>query len=279
MAGNKFLTINLSKLKQNIYFFISFFSFVGYYFGLGLIIFDGYMEFSIYYSIPLRILLAVLMMYLMADMRFKHASVNKSIYILFLFFWALYFLAIFRSMHGSTEGFYRTPIEVLAYSILYSIIPFIFFSLRHEESTLDIFKNALIASGLSLAILMLLLYKDLLMIGVGRINMAKYFLGEDFRSISPLALSYGSSLIISICLYYVIYFKLSKKVKLYYWITIILSMVPFFLGSSRGSILSIVFTFSLIIFFRGSIKTKIRSLVLFLLLGAGVVYFGDVFNS
>ena len=117
------------------------------------------------------------------------------------------------------------------------------------------------------------------MIGVGRINMAKYFLGEDFRSISPLALSYGSSLIISICLYYLIFSKPGKKLKIYYWATIILSMVPFFLGSSRGSILSIIFTFSLIIFLRGSFKTKIRSFVLFLMLGAGVVYFAEIFNS
>jgi len=279
MAGIKTFVLDFSNLKQKIYFFISFFSFVGYYFGLGLIIFAGYIEYTGFYSIPLRILLAVLMIYLMVKTRFKHAIVNKPIYLLFFIFWALYFLAIFKSMHGSTEGFYRTPVEVMAYSILYSIIPFIFFSLRHDESTLDIFKNAIIASGFSLAILIFLLYKDLLMIGVGRINMAKYFLGDDFRSISPLALSYGSTLIISICLYYLLFFKLSKKIKIYYWATIVLSMVPFFLGSSRGSILSIIITFSLIIFFRGSFKTKIRSFILFLLLGVGVVYFAEFFNS
>ena len=133
MAGIKYFTLDLSKLKQRIYFFISFFSFVGYYFGLGLIIFVGYIQFSRFYSIPLRILLAVLMIYLMVNIRFKHAVVNKPIYLLFFIFWGLYFLAIFKSMHGSIEGFYRTPIEVMAYSVLYSIIPFIFFSLRHER--------------------------------------------------------------------------------------------------------------------------------------------------
>lgn len=279
MTGIKFLTLRISNLEQKIYFFISFFSFVGYYFGLGLIIFLGFIDFSGFYSIPLRILLAVLMIYLMVRIRFKHAIVNKSIYFLFFIFWGLYFLAIFRSWHGSTEGFYRTPPEVLAYSILYSIIPFIFFSLKHEESTLDVFKNALIASGLALAILTFLLYKDLLLLGVGRINMAKYFVGDDFRSLSPLALSYGSSMVIAICLYYIIFYRPGKKIKIYYWITIVLSMVPFFLGSSRGSILSIIFTFSLIIFFRGSFKNKIRSFILFILLGAAVVYFADVFHS
>lgn len=279
MASIKYFTLDFSELKQKLYYFISFFSFVGYYSGLGLIIFLGYIEFTSFYSIPLRILLAVLMIYLMVKIRFKHAVLNQPIYLLFFIFWGLYFIAIFKSMHGSTEGFYRTPMEVIIYSILYSIIPFLFFSLRHDESTLNIFKNALIASGLSLAILMLLLYKDLLLMGVGRINMAKYFLGDDFRSISPLALSYASTLIISVCLYSIIFLKLSRKIKIYYWVTIALSMVPFLLGSSRGSILSIIFTFSLIVFFRGSFKTKIRSMVLFLLLGAGVVYFADFFNS
>ncbi|MBW8330532.1 MAG: O-antigen ligase family protein [Prolixibacteraceae bacterium] len=266
-------------MKQKILFFISFVSFIGYFCGLTLLISFGYSDLSRYYSIPIRIILSGLMFYIMVKISFKHLPENRLNYLLFWIFWLFYFLAIAKAMLNSKIDYYIPPFEFMAYSIIYSIIPFIFFSLRHSNDTLNVFKNAIIASGVLLAATTYYLYSSLLFSGVGRISMAKYMVGKDFAAISPLSLSYASSLVIAICLYYLAVTKLTKKVKLYYMIAIILSMVPFFLGASRGSVFALLITFAFVVFYQGSIKTKVKSIVVFIILGIGVMFMANYIGS
>lgn len=266
-------------MRNRLLYFISFFTFIGYFFGLTLIYYFGLSDFSRYYSIPLRLLISILMIYIMCKIHFKYKSGNLFNYFLFWSFWVLYFIAIIKAALSLTGIFHISPFEFAAYSILYSILPFLFFSLKHDDHTFKIFRNALITSGVLLAITSFYLYGSLFFAGVGRISMAKYTMGDDFEVISPLALSYSSSLIISICLYYLFFTIPAKKVKSYYWIAIILSIVPFFLGASRGSVFALIFSISAIVYFKGNLGKKIRSIIVLIVLGAVLIYAANFVGS
>lgn len=259
-------------MNKTINYFISFFTFLGYFIGLALIISLGFIESSRFYSLPLRIIISISMIYGILSQLSRKKITNIKILQFFGIFWTLYYISFWRTLNNPTVEFYQSPIAICAYSFIYCIIPFLFFLINNNNQTLKIYKKAIIFSGVLLSITSYFLYGKLLFNGIGRISMAKYVMGNDFETISPLSLSYASSLVIVICLFYIAYSKLSNKTKIYYWLTIILSMVPFFLGASRGSVIALIFSFLLIILFKGSIRTKFYSFLLLFVIGL-VTYF------
>jgi len=258
--------------KNKFYYFISFFTFIGYYAGLTLVIALGYIDLSRYYSLPLRLLLSAVMIYLMVNLRFRYTQSNQFNFKLFWVFWFIYLLAILKAIAFQTVTLRMSAVEYLGYLFLYNIIPFLFFSLEHNIKTFKIFKNAIITSGVFLAIVSYIFYGSLLSHGVGRISMAKYMNIGFTDVMSPLALSYASSLVITICLYYILYIKLNNKTRYYYWVAILLSLVPFLLGASRGSVFAMVLALVLIIFFHKSAKHKLKVLLLIIIFGFVVGY-------
>ena len=265
----------LNKLK----FIVAFFTILGYNAGLIIVIAAGFIDSSQLYSIPLRIAIAIIMIFLIFSSHLKITHGNKLNLISFWAFWILYFGAILKASIFSADLMRNSALTVSGYSIIYAILPFIFFSSKQNERTIIIFKNAIIVSGVLLSILTFYLYKDLLFQGIGRISMAKYQLGYDFVSISPLALSYASSLIIAICIYYISFLKLEKVTKLYYWFAVFASLAPFFLGASRGGVVALVFTFGFIVFYRQGFKSKIFSLFLIAFLSIIIFYLSVYFES
>lgn len=266
-------------MRRYLYFFISFFSFIGYYVGLELIISIGMITLSRFYTIPLRLLLTIVMIFLILKLRAKLPSSKQLFLVLFWFFWIFYFMAIIRALADSSIEYYKSPAEIFLYAIVYCVIPFIFFTLDMDDRARNTYKNGLIASGFLLAIFTYQLYGSLVAHGVSRIDMAKYTMGRDFVSISPLALSYASSMIVAICLYYILFTKPAGKIKIYYGLTAILSMIPFFLGASRGSVIALTFSLGFIVFYQKSLKVKIWGIVFLLIVGAAVVYFANYFGS
>jgi O-antigen ligase len=266
-------------MKNKLNYFIAFFSFIGFFAGLEVIFFAGSSALSRYYSVPIRLVVTVLMLFIMTKMKLRHIKSNQVVYFLFFSFWMLYFIAIFRNSMGDTSYFHITPLEFLGYSVIYGMVPFLFFSLRHDNKAYDTFKNAIIFSGFAFAVLSSLIYGKYLLSGVGRLSMAQYTEGSDFAAISPLTLSYMSTLVISICSYYLIFEKNSRFIRYFYLLTISISLVPFFLGASRGSIIAIILTFFIIVFFRGSLKTKFQSLLFFAAFGSIIVFLAGYFGS
>jgi oligosaccharide repeat unit polymerase len=119
--------------------------------------------------------------------------------------------------------------------------------------------NALIFSGFIMGTVTFTLYKEVLLMGIGRLNMLQYSTGEE--TISPLALSYAGSLTIALCFYEILFRKNKKYTyNLYLSITLILSFVMFLLGASRGSV--IAFFLSIIpLFYYGTIKNKFKFII------------------
>jgi len=72
------------KIEEKLIYFITFFSFSGYYAGLALVISLGFMHFSRYYSVPLRIITTFIMIYVIVH-NIKSFNSQKKKYIMIIF--------------------------------------------------------------------------------------------------------------------------------------------------------------------------------------------------
>lgn len=271
--------MTVGSLKSKAYYFISFFTFVGYYAGLELIIFLGLGNLTRFYSVPLRLVVSLVMIVFLLTNIKRVSQSSLLIYFLFSFFWIFYVFAIVREIYNPSPELIFSPYTYLGYSLIYCIIPFLFYSLKHSWSSLEIFKSAIIFSGIVLSILTFALYGQFLLSGIGRINELKYLDGGSTSFISPLALSYSSSIVISICLYYILFRKIDRKTRTYYWIATLLSLIPFFLGASRGSVIVILFSLFVVIMLQGAFYTKISAIVMFSVIAVIVIVFANMTGS
>lgn len=232
------------KLKDGkIIFFITFFLYSGYYAGLALILSSGFVDLSRYYSVPLRLLLCILMLYIIKK-NFSGLNIpkNKSIFFLFFLFSAFYIIKILYSeiIAVNSEAYSRSWYEFIFYFISFCVLPFITYSLLDFKKYYKVTIDALVFSGFVLGLLSLYLYKDILASGLGRISLTKYQ-NPDMETLSPLALSYAGALTIILCIYKLIFRKTAvTKNTIYLYVTIVLSAIMFFLGASRGSVFVLV---------------------------------------
>ena len=113
--------------------------------------------------------------------------------------------------------------------------------------------------------------------GIGRISMIQY----DFpnrETLSPLSLSYSGALTIVLCIYKLLYMTNSLKIKLYLYGVIILSFIMFYLGASRGSLVAILLSIPLLIYYK-STTNKIKVLILFIVAIPFVIYGAKITGS
>jgi hypothetical protein len=241
---------------------LSFFSFAGYYLGLALILSFGYLEFSRYYSIPLRISLMIIMLMLILKNIHRGVKQFSEIYpALLVIFSMLYIIKVIISEANYSKFLSRSWYEYIFYFISYSLLPFITFSSINFEKYKKTILNAFIFCGFVLSVLSLYLYRNILTMGLGRISMIKYEFPK-METLSPLTLSYCGVLTIVLCVYKLIYQKTNGfKQKAYFYITIILSFVIFFLGASRGSLVALLLSFTFLIY-HASTRNRSRILIL-----------------
>src|SRR5690606_31006775 len=129
--------------------------------------------------------------------------------------------------------------------------------------------NGLITSGFFLAIFSIYFFGDQILSGsVGRIGKS---IDSDDGVISPLALAYSSVLTISICIYKLLYEKSKLLGKIFTIIVILLSIVLFLLGSTRGALVALFLIILVFIYF-GDAKRKMISIVLVVLSAPIVIW-------
>lgn len=262
-------------MKKLVYI-ISFFSYSGYYVGLAILFSLGLGNLSRFYSIPLRLLLLLFMIFIIKK-NFYLITSTKYKYILFSFFlfWIFYFLKVLytENLISDYRELSRHWFEYIFYAITFVVFPFYTFVVLPVEKYRDYIVNGIIFAGFVLGIVGMYLYGHLLQSGIGRINLITYQTGESV--LNPLNLSYSGSLTIVLCLYKLIIQKdYSKKTKVYLIITMSLSFAMFLLGSSRGSVVSLFLTFPLFLIY-SPVKKKIRLLLIFLL-STPIVYWAIV---
>lgn len=243
---------------KRLIFIISFFVYSGYYAGLAFIFSFNLSSLSRFYSVPLRVVMALIMLAIIHRFRKRLVQNTNAHYaILFIVFWIFYTVKVlFTESTTSSHELARIWIEYPLYALLYVVIPFMaYYSIDIKKYQKDIL-NGFISSGFILGLVSLYLYGKFLAQGIGRLNLVSYQTGEEV--LNPLALSYAGVLTIVLCIYRLLILKERKKLQIIYLIsTIILSFILFLLGSSRGSVIAIMLTLPVFIAYSG-VKQKFK---------------------
>lgn len=243
---------------SRIIFVISFFIYGGYYVGLAGIFAFNLGSLSRYYSQPLRILMAILMLYVIHKHRMTLAYHNLSRYIvLFIIFWAFYVVKVLITANNVMAiELEHVWYDYILYPIMYVIIPFITFcSLDIRKYWLNIISGFIFA-GFTLGLASIYLYGSFMIGGIGRINAISYQTGEAV--LNPLSMAYTGVLTILLCLYRLIIYKKNTKFQvIYFTITMILCFVLFLFGASRGSVVALFLSLPLF-FYYSPLKHKVK---------------------
>ncbi|SHG36097.1 O-antigen ligase family protein [Flagellimonas flava] len=247
---------------KKLVFFISFFIYSGYYAGLAIIFSLKMDELSRFYTIPLRIIVVLVMLYIIRK-NWRNLLAHKlSIYIfLFVVFWIFYILKVLYTENVSFGNQLNNSwFEYIFFALTYVVVPFIAFLSVDFKAYKNVILDAMIFSGFVMGIVSTYIYGALLITGVGRLSMLTYETGENV--LSPLALSYAGALTIVLCIHRLVVIKeTSKYQKLYLYATIVFAFVMFLLGSSRGSVIALMLTLPLFILY-SPLKQKISLIVL-----------------
>lgn len=248
-------------VERHIVYSVSFFLFSGYYLGLSLFFISGYQAFSRFYSIPLRAILSALMLYYI----FRNISLlrrSSVICYLLLCFSIVYIVKILHS-EASNVFLGRDWYEYIFYYLSFSVLPFLFYSSVDFVKYHKYMLSAFMLSGLLLGIISVVAFWDVILSGgVSRISMLTYETGESV--ISPLALAYSGAITILICLYQLVFQKVSKLHFFYIVLTFLISIVIFLLGATRGALLALVLGCVSLLYFASFNKKIIFSIILML---------------
>lgn len=259
---------------KNIIFIITFFVYSGYYAVLALIIFMGNISNSREITVPLRVISTLLMIYVISILMRKHGlkTSNKYIYLTFILFWLLYFIKVLFH-YFSGEPLMRSWYEYIFYAVNFCILPFFMNSLIDLNKFGRTILNAFILSGFVMAVIVVILYIDVLIGGISRLSNLVYETGEE--TISPLALSYSGSLSIALCFYEILFSK-GKKItyKIYLLLVVVVSFIIFFLGASRGSIVALILSFVFMLY-SGTVRNRIK-LIMLLIVFTPIVILGVI---
>ena len=236
----------------------SFFLYGGYYAFLLVLFSLGLIEaFGFYYSLLVRVLVVSSFFVLFLKMpNFKFNKLNFFVLFLIISFSILYLLKI----NFFEKDFSLYPKEFYYfYYLSYCFLPFLFISFTNFNKIYDQFFIWIQKSNIIFLIFSFLVYGKYLFQEIGRLSSSTVGTGDDV--ISPLVLSYISSLAISIAF---VNITLLKKNFIFNFITILLAIPSFLLGSSRGSIIVLLFLF-LILIYLTNLKNKIRMIIFALL--------------
>lgn len=264
----------ISKFKINSYllFIIFSLSFLGYYAITLLSVNAGMGGYTRQISIPVRMIIGAALMGLLF-MNYKRINISHATIAYFLF--ASFYVArvIMDYVLGNKHSISTT--EVLFYFISFSVIPFISvssFSIRKEYFPPIV--NALLITAFIFSFFSFIFYRDF--IGqASRVTSSR--VAEDV--VSPLILSYCSTFIIGVLGFYFLYNKTNLLTKTIGFLAIGFSIIPFFLGASRGSLIALFFPILLMGFSRMNYKTIVRIVVVIAMLIFGITLLDDSFGS
>lgn len=260
------------KIQTFLLFISHFFNFAGYYFLLVILSNLGMIAFSRTLTIPIRVsIIACLCCILLMSGKVYVRPTTRW----FLLFSGIYVGRIIIDMMNM-KVYHIDTSEFLLYFLSFGILPLLIISsLKLREQDYNAIKWSLLVSGLLLSVVTLVYYRSLIG-SVGRISQA---ISRQENYISPLALSYCGTMSIGIGISYLMQRKVSRWSKFLVFTFILFSLVPFFLGASRGSIFALFFPFVLMFLSRGNSVANIKLLILMLLTAVAGVYLSELFGS
>jgi len=194
-------------------------------------------------------------------------------------FWFMLFVGIYltRIAFDYITGayFYISYIELLFYFMSFCVLPFLATSkVNLRKISFAKLYNVFLISAFAFSVLSVWMYSKY--IGdVGRLSASR--VDEDV--VSPLILSYCSTLAIGGVSSYLAFNKTSIRVMLASLLVLILSLIPFFLGASRGSILALLVPLLFIMFRNISFKSIFKYSFYFVLIVSILLYLDTYLQS
>lgn len=249
-----------------------FFTFFGQKVILLIIAFFGSLSISRYFTISIRLSIG-LMLALMLLIQLKKMTLKKEA-MLFILFCIPMGVNIFLDIsNGNYNKYYLSNQEVIGYFILFCILPFIaIINSKISSNAFDKMINSFILSGFLFSSLSVIIFRKY----IGNIGRLSNNSSGDENILSPLILSYSSGLIIVLGITFLLFNKVRFTKRVFILSIIAISTIPFFMGSTRGSVLSIAGSFLAIIIFGVKSGSKIKILAIF----SSIVGFGFfVMNS
>lgn len=252
-------------------FTAAFLNFIGYYVCLMLLFYIGLGALSLSISIPLRLLILIcLTVFFLQSTRLK----TKSETYIFLLFSLICLARIFSDALKGLPYYLGTS-RLLLYYLSFDMIPFLLLSnIKFKAVDYNTIRKGILLSGFLFAVLSTIFFRNY--IGtVGRLTTET----ADIEMLSPLALSYCSSLTIGIAISYWIENPLFIRQKFFFLLLIGLSATPFFLGASRGSLIALVLPFIFVLIIKKNVFTSFRTILMMAIGLIGIIYVSQEFGS
>ena len=252
-------------------FTAAFLNFIGYYVCLMLLFYIGLGALSLSISIPLRLLILIcLTIFFLQSTRLK----TKSETYIFLLFSLICLARIFSDALKGLPYYLGTS-RLLLYYLSFDMIPFLLLSnIKFKAVDYNTIRKGILLSGFLFAVLSTIFFRNY--IGtVGRLTTET----ADIEMLSPLALSYCSSLTIGIAISYWIENPLFIRQKFFILLLIGLSATPFFLGASRGSLIALVLPFIFVLIIKKNVFTSFRTILMMAIGLIGIIYVSQEFGS
>lgn len=239
----------------------------------------GILALSSYFTGGIRLLTLTVLIITLRHYRNVRNYQNISVNLLFIWLNFAIGFAVLRDInYGNYTYYYLNSQTIVIQWISVLFLPFMLIvNSKYGIKAFDEMIKWFLWFGLLFSLISTLFYGQY--VGqFGRLTVTA--IGEEGGVVSPLILSYTAVLVIGISIFYLVDNKKANKLyKWIAWIAIVLSAVPFFLGSSRGSVIALLGTPLFISLFRTSLMTKFRIVVIVVsLVGLGV-YFAGEFQS
>ncbi len=223
-------------------------------------------------TIPVRILIVLfLLLYFLNNLSDFRRNSLTGVYVLFSIFY------IFRLLYeyNVQESYYKSQIEVMFYFFSFSFIPFLILSnFKLSTFKLDYIFKSFLYSGFFFCLLSLFNYGEY----IGQVTRIGMESGEE-STLNPLILSYNASMIFGVFLFYWLYNKTNLLQKVLLFSGIVLSIIPFFLGASKGSLIAIFVVLFLNALYSSSAGRRIKFLTFFVVLFFIIIYLEQYFGG
>src|SRR5690554_170849 len=256
------------KTNNTLLYFIFFIVFIGSYSAVLLAVSAGFNSRIV--TIPIRVLTS-----LICGVLIVRNITNRNQYLKWFTLFSI--LYIFRVIYDYANNvfLYIDYLDLVFYFVSFCIMPFLALT-KFDFSKVNFEKlyKAFLYSSFIFSSLSVKLYSKYIG-SVGRLSSSRV----EEEVVSPLTLSYSSTLIIDVIVFYLLFNKTSKKIKVLSVLTIILAIVPFFLGASRGSIFAIFIPFIFYAMSNMSLKSMIKYIFSFSILIALIFYLDNYFQS
>ena len=222
-------------------------------------------------TVPLRVALVTLLVFGALLLGRKRKVLGLPVVeLLLLLFSIAYLLRIYLS-RSEAYLLHREPMEILLYFLAFCLIPFVSIRLvdMTEARAAAIFKFV-VMGALAFAVLTTIAFQDIIDIGA---RAAISFGADDV--ISPLFLSYCGAIGVGLGIAGLFQPMVSKRMRGLLLATAAMSLIPFFVGGSRGAIIALVAPFLIFMPVSRSSKFWVRVsifAVLMVFLGVASLY-------